>query len=167
MKVKAILLVICIILVNPAFGEELSQEKKDVIKELMEISGVAKIGEMFSKAFVQQMTAVLQKTNPNITPKAFTILEEEVNAVMREEMIEKDTFYELIYPIYHKYLTLADIRKLIAFYKTPVGKKVVTVMPQLTQESMLAGQSWGQSLGPVIQQRIKERFEKEGISLSQ
>ena len=38
-------------------------------------------------------------------------------------------------------------------------------MPQLVQESMLAGQRWGQSLGPLIENRIKQRFKEEGIKL--
>ena len=166
MKVKAILLVLCIIVVSPAFGEELTNEKKDEIKNLMEITGATEIGEMFSRTIIQKMTELLKKTNPNTTTKAFTIVEEEVNALIKEEMIVKGSFYEKIYPIYHKYLTLNDIRELIDFYKSPVGEKIITVLPILTQESIIAGQSWGQHLGPLIQERIIKRFEKEGISLS-
>ncbi|MDL1969584.1 MAG: DUF2059 domain-containing protein [Candidatus Desulfofervidaceae bacterium] len=77
----------------------------------------------------------------------------------------KGTFYDTIYPIYHKYLTLEDIRELIAFYKTPVGQKIITIMPQLTQGSILAGQLWEQSLEPVIQQRIKKRFEWDATKI--
>ena len=121
------------------------------------------MGQLFANAFVQQMTKVLKSTNPDIPHRALTILEEEVNTLIEEEMIEKGSFYEVIYPIYHKYLTIEDIKALIAFYKTPVGKKTITVLPQLTQESMHAGQVWGQSLGPIIQKRLAKRFEEEGI----
>lgn len=163
MKINVVLLVALLSSSTVAFAEELTDAKKAAIKELMDMTGSAQIGEMFANAFLQQMTVALKSINPEIPPRAFTILEEEVNAVIREEMLEKDSLYELIYPIYHNYLTLEDTRELIAFYNTPVGRKMIRVMPQLTQESMQAGQAWGQSLGPIMQQRIANRLEKEGI----
>jgi hypothetical protein len=163
MKIKVVLLVAGLVLSNLALAEELTDVKKAAIKELMDITGSAQIGEMFATAFLQQMTMALKSINPEIPPRAFTLLEEEINAVIREEMLEKGSLYELIYPIYHKYLTLEDTRELIAFYNTPVGRKIIRVMPQLTQEAMHAGQLWGQSLDPVMQQRIAKRLEKEGI----
>jgi len=163
MKVKAVLLLVGLSLSTIAFAEELTNAKKAAIKELMDITGSAQIGEMFAAAFLQQMTMALKSINPEIPPRAFTILEEEINAVIREEMLEKGSLYELIYPVYHKYLTLEDTRALLAFYNTPVGRKTIRVMPQLTQEAMLVGQLWGQSLDELMQQRIAQRLEKEGI----
>jgi hypothetical protein len=148
------------------YSEELTQEKKDATKELISLTGAAQMGELFGKAFVQQMTNILKKTNPKIDPRAFEILEKEVMGLIHEEMVEKESLQELIYPIYHKYLTLEEIKELVRFYKTPLGKKAISVMPKMTQEAMQAGQAWGQSLGPVIQQRVRTRFEKEGIKIN-
>lgn len=66
------------------------------------------------------------------------------------------------YVLYHKYFTTAELKEMVLFYKTPTGKKVTSVLPQVTQEGMLAGQKHGQSLGPVIEKRLKARFKKEG-----
>ena len=164
MKVKVVvLLLLGLSLSTPALSEELTDAKKAAIRELMDITGSAQIGEMFAAAFLQQMTQAMKNMNPEIPPRAFTILEEEINAVIREEMLEKGSLYDLIYPVYHNYLTLEDTRALLAFYNTPVGRKMIRVMPQLTREAMLVGQSWGQSLDDLMQQRIAERLEKEGI----
>ena len=70
-----------------------------------------------------------------------------------------------MYPIYHKYLTLEEIEGLIQFYKTPLGRKAISVMPKMTQEGMIAGQEWGQSIGPKFQQKVLDRFKKEGIKI--
>lgn len=162
-KIKTIIIVIGLAFSTTVFAGELTATKKAVIKELMDITGSAQMGKLFANAFVMQMSNILKTTNPDIPPRALTILEEEVNAVIAEEMTGEGSFYELIYPIYHKYFTIKDIQALIAFYKTPIGKKAVTVMPQLTQESMITGQMWGQAIGPIIQERLAKRFEKEGI----
>jgi tetratricopeptide (TPR) repeat protein len=111
------------------------------------------------------MANFLQKTNPEIDPRAFKIMEEEVTSLMREETGEKGSFQQLIYPIYNKYLTLDEIREVIRFYKTPAGKKMTSVLPKMMQEFMQASQPWANSLVPRIQQRVLTRFEKEGIKI--
>lgn len=49
--------------------------------------------------------------------------------------------------IYDKYLTMNDIQGLIQFYSTPLGKKTLTVLPQMTIEVQKEGMKWGQDLG--------------------
>ena len=165
MKKFAVLCGALCLFTSQLFAEELTAEKKQALKELMEITGAAKMGEMFGAVFVQQMTAVLKRSNPDVDPKAYTILEEEITKLMHEEFVEKEALQELIYPIYHKYLSLAETRELVQFYKTPIGMKAMSVMPQMAQEGIQAGRVWGQTLEPEIERRITARFEKEGIKL--
>jgi hypothetical protein len=53
---------------------------------------------------------------------------------------EKIDFNKLIedvsLPLYDKYLTESELRDLVVFYKSPTGKKVIEVMPNLVAESM-------------------------------
>jgi uncharacterized protein len=49
--------------------------------------------------------------------------------------------------VYDKYLTMEDIQGLIQFYSTPLGKKTLTVLPQMTIEVQKEGMKWGQDLG--------------------
>ena len=49
--------------------------------------------------------------------------------------------------VYDKYFTNDDILQLIAFYDTPVGKKMVTVVPQMMAEIMQTSLAQGQKLG--------------------
>jgi hypothetical protein len=162
--VRTIIVCLCLLIVaSGSYCEELTQEKINAIKELMSITGSIQLAQLLGNAIVQQMSNLLRKTNPEIDPKALKILEEEVMTLMHEETVEKGSFQQLIYPIYNKYLTLEEIREFIRFYRTPVGKKAISVMPKMMQESMQASEAWAQSLGPVIQQRVLTRFEKEGI----
>lgn len=45
--------------------------------------------------------------------------------------------------IYNKYFTEEDIQGMIAFYQTPLGQKIISVLPQLAQESSKVGQQYG------------------------
>ncbi len=161
MKIKLILLMLFFAVHSCAYAqEEVTAEEKANIKKLLEMTGALDIGLMVSKVMVEQMTDLLKQSNPEIPSRAFTILEEEVNTIILEEL---GAFYEMLYPIYHKHFTLSEVNGLISFYETPLGSKVVSTLPLIAQESMLAGQQWGESLASKIGPRIMKRFEDEGI----
>ena len=54
---------------------------------------------------------------------------------------------DLAIPEYEKNFTDEELKALIKFYKTPVGHKVATVVPQLTQSLMEAGKQRGEQVG--------------------
>lgn len=49
--------------------------------------------------------------------------------------------------IYDKYLSLDDVKGLIQFYSTPLGRKTLTVLPQVTLEVQRQSTKWGENLG--------------------
>jgi len=42
--------------------------------------------------------------------------------------------------LYARHFTVTELRQIAAFYKSPVGAKMLTSMPQLMNESMQSGQ---------------------------
>lgn len=64
----------------------------------------------------------------------------EVQAMFSEEALL--SLMDRMVPIYAKYYTQQDMDDLIAFYDTPLGKKLSTVQPQITLESMSVAQQW-------------------------
>ena len=56
-------------------------------------------------------------------------------------------------PLYARHFTAAEIRQLAAFYKTPIGMKMIAVMPQIAGESMQISQK-------VMLPRISAAIEK-------
>jgi hypothetical protein len=155
-----------VILFGSSFAAgEISKDKKALIDTLLEQTGQSAIavGKQFSNLYIQQMTMVLKKSKPDIDPKAFDIIKEEINAIIREEVVEKGALNKMLYPIYDKHFTNAELKKMIELNNTEFGRKMIRVMPLITQESMQAGQEFGKSLGPKIQQRLADRFREAGI----
>ena len=65
---------------------------------------------------------------------------------------------EITIPVYDKLFTEQEIRDMIAFYKSPTGKRLTEVTPQLSMElitSMMA------KLTPKLQEFMKEAAESE------
>ncbi|MCC8941373.1 DUF2059 domain-containing protein [Bradyrhizobium sp. Arg68] len=72
---------------------------------------------------------------------------------------------EAVAIVYANNFTPDDLRGLIAFYKTPVGQKFLAKSPALTQQSLLAGQKFGQSVSVELRQRMIEELRKKGHNI--
>ncbi|MFH1132152.1 MAG: DUF2059 domain-containing protein, partial [Pseudomonadota bacterium] len=66
----------------------------------------------------------------------------------------------MVIPIYDQHLSHADIKGLIQFYQSPLGKKFVSVQPQILNGTMKAGQKWGMQLGQKIIKEVQS-LDKE------
>ena len=121
----------------------IDQSKREDIKKLLLLMNSKQMG----KQVLTQMISQFQKMQPNI-PKEFW------NQFMNDKSM--DSLIDLTIPIYAKHLSHEDIKGLIQFYQTPLGKRFITNMPLMTQESMQAGQQWGQNLAMKIMQALKQ-----------
>jgi len=52
--------------------------------------------------------------------------------------------------LYDRNFTAAEIRGMLAFYESPVGKRFVEVQPALMREGMAMGQEWGTRIGSDV-----------------
>lgn len=163
-RVGTAALLLLIACATPAFAEELTAEKRADIEQLLEMTGALSVGKQMSGAVVQQMMQFLRKARPDIPQRVLDVLPEEIDGVINDNM---GAFRDLTVPLYHKYFTGAEVKEMIRFYSTPLGKKTIETMPALLNEGFEVGQKWGQSLGPSIQARVQARLKKEGYDLEQ
>ena len=81
---------------------------------------------------------------------------------MYELMQQKIDFLKVIEqvsePIYDKYFTAEELAALVTFYKTPTGRKVLDISPQLFAESM---SRTSELIMPKILEAMKELQEEE------
>ena len=103
------------------------QTKNDDILKLLRISGTDKLAVQVMDAMIPQFNQLV----PGI-PNIFWVR-------FKEKLNIDDLLYACI-PAYNKYYTHNEIKQLIIFYETPLGKKVIEVTPFLTQETMAIGQ---------------------------
>ncbi|HVA54566.1 MAG TPA: DUF2059 domain-containing protein [Gammaproteobacteria bacterium] len=137
------------------------------ILQLVEMTGGAHMGQLFGNAIAQQIINNLRASHPDISPKAFTIIKEETGNLLADPAVNKQ-LVEMLVPIYAKQFTDADVRQMIAFYKTPLGQKIIQSNPEIAQASMRDGDQWGKEvLAPELVKRIRARFQQEGIKLDE
>lgn len=54
---------------------------------------------------------------------------------------------DLAVPVYDKNFSHQEIRSLIEFYQTPLGRKAIATLPKVTAEMQELGRKWGEDLG--------------------
>ncbi len=118
--------------------------KLEDIRKLFAATGSADIAVQI----MNQMVESFKTTMPNVPEKFWQDFMKEVKS---------DDLIEMIVPIYDKYLTHEEIKGLLGFYQSPVGKKFVSVLPQVTQESYLAGQKWGTELSEKVIKKLQDQ----------
>ena len=143
-------------------AEALTAEKKADIERLIDTTGAMGVGRQMSTAMIGQIIGAVRKAHPQIPKDKLDALAGIVNAVIDENT---PSFKQQVVSLYHKYFDHAEVKQLMAFYSTDLGKKAVRVMPALVQEGMEAGRQWGQSLGPEIERRVRAQLKKEGYDM--
>ena len=163
---KLIVSALLMFLVSPlsAQDSEVSDELERKLGELLIESGSLSLGEQMAELFVAQMSQAIRQSRPDLPPVAFDIIREETISIINEEL-DRGSFQSMLIPIYAQFYTIDEVDELLAFYRSPIGKKTVNILPELTQESSQAGERWGMLIGPTIGARISTRLAEEGIEL--
>jgi uncharacterized protein len=125
-----------------AFAQD--SEKTAHIKKLLDLTGSGKLGVQV----VQTMITSFKQNTESVPDKFWDEMAKEINA---------DTMVSMVIPVYEKYYTDEEILQMIAFYETPVGKKVIATLPFIMKESMEIGQEWGKQVGEKVYLRLKEK----------
>lgn len=61
---------------------------------------------------------------------------------------------DLAIPIYDKHFSDQELKDLIKFYDTPIGRKLVVALPQIVAELQAQGRQWGAKLGRDCMQEV-------------
>lgn len=95
-----------------------------------------------------------------VSESAFTPVIDQFSGMVAEDKKEaliadiKATFPELysaMAKIYMEEFTHSEIKEILAFYATPIGKKLAEKTGDLSKKGMIAGQAWGMKLQGIIQ----------------
>ena len=139
--------------------------RADILR-LIKTTQASNMAELVGNAVAQQLANNLRAADPSISPKAFRIIEEETSKIFTNPATVNGLMERLM-PVFAKYYTDQDVRGMIAFYKTPLGQKMIRTTPKVAQASLQIGEAWGRELAPKLVKNIQARFKQEGIKVNQ
>lgn len=89
--------------------------------------------------------------------QVFQMIPAEKREAFKKELNEvMDEMYEGMAILYAEEFTEKEMKEILAFYETPVGKKVKETMPKLTEKGMEESQKLQYKLMPIIQKYMTE-----------
>jgi hypothetical protein len=130
-------------------------------KQILDITGGLKVFSPLVAGVVEQARLFYLQQNP-----AFAKDLNEIAAQMRNEL--EPRFSELSDAIAMQYadaFSEAEMKQILAFYQSPVGKKVIALQPKLTDQSMQFAQDWANKLSEQVTARMRDELVKRGHKL--
>jgi hypothetical protein len=143
-----------------ASADDLTPEKQADIRQLIGVTG-AKLPVQLAEATAQSTAKLLREARPDIPERFYAVLNRELIALFEERMDTPGGLVERLTTVYDRQFTHPEVKQLLAFYQTPLGRKATEVLPVIMNEST----SWGHSLVPEIQKRLQAALKKEGIEI--
>lgn len=89
------------------------------------------------------MTAVLEPVIEQIDESKRADFQKDLESIL-------PSLYDKMAVSIMKHYTHDDIKKMMEFYNSPIGKKIQEVTPKMTKEQMQAGQEWGMELQGIM-----------------
>ena len=130
---------------------------------LLELTGALKLGQqMASMASTQMLDALRRQGNP-MPARASEIVNQVIDEQFKTAFVPGGELADSMARVYVQHFTPDEIRGLIAFYETPLGRKVTETLPAVAQDSMKAGMQWAETAMPALQTRIEQRLRAEGL----
>jgi len=114
-------------------------QTSDFDRDLVKLMSVNGSSETYNMVY-DQLTAQLKQAKPGAPDSVWSNLKREVYDKEVNDLTKQ------LVPLYKKHFTHEDVKELISFYESPIGKKLTAKTPLLTQESMQLSQTWGMNL---------------------
>ncbi len=139
----------------PTASAEMTPQKRELIRELIELSGGVISTDEVNRMLLAQFEKVygtmieqLVADDPTLSPEDQQALRERLGdfdwfskafSARFPERVDLIAIREQAYfPLYDRYFEESELKEILAFYRTPVGKKAVSVLPVIVQEGMEA-----------------------------
>jgi hypothetical protein len=117
--------------------------KQADIRRLMELTGAQGMASQFMGNMENAMRPSLMNALPSgeYRVRLIDLFFEKLHSKISSQLVD------LAIPAYDKYYSADEIKSLIDFYQTPLGQKVVRVMPAIVGELQASGQKLGETAG--------------------
>lgn len=151
-------------LAGPIAPQAQTQPSPDQLAAARELIRVARIDESMRSILpmmTQQLKPAIVQGRKEIERDYDTVIQM-FNTALVDRMRE---FTDLMAQIYASHFSAAELRDLVAFYRTPTGQKFVRSQAPLAQQAMSAGQQFAQKLLGDMEAQIKQELRKKGHSL--
>lgn len=132
----------------------------EAAREMLDASGALKSMTAAGTIGVDTQMDLLANRLKHLPPRAIEIMREEVDITLG---IATKEFVPSVVEIFASELTYEEIRQITAFWRTPIGRKMASLQPDLMRRGADVMVGILKTEMPKMQARLKKRFDDEGV----
>ena len=132
------------------------------IARLMDITGQSALGVQIATTVADAILNGMRQSQKDIPPRVIEIVREVFNTEFTKGLTSPEVIDKQV-AIYAKYYTHADIKGLIAFYESDLGRKAIANTPHLIREGAAIGEEWAKASMPGMLKVLESRLRAEGL----
>lgn len=130
-------------------------------KELIAMKGGVQMFDGMVMGVIESAKNAFLPTNPTLGKP----LGEVTNQLRAEYEPKKAEVYEQVARAYAKHFTESELKDMVAFYKTPLGKKVLSEEALAVEDGFKRAQDWSIEFSDQVLARFRNEMKKKGYDL--
>jgi hypothetical protein len=160
---RAMTLILALAALNvPAVAQTApSAANVQLAREVVLASGATRAFDGVVPSILQQSLNVFVQQNPDLQK----VLVESMKTIGPVFEKKSSEIIDIIASVYASRFTSGELKELLSFYQSAVGKKFVTQLPSVLEESFVKTQEWGGKVSEEIVQALRAEMKKRGHAI--
>lgn len=143
-----------------AHSQQPSAAAMSTAKEIVTVTGATTLFNPLIAGVVEQAKLLFLQQNPGLSKDL-----NEIAIKIRNDLAPR--FDELVNDVARNYaihFTEQELKDVLAFYKSPAGKKLITEQSKVVEASMKFAQDWANKLSDQVIAQMREELKKRGLA---
>jgi hypothetical protein len=143
-----------------AHSQQPSAAAMSTAKEIVTVTGATTLFNPLIAGVVEQAKLLFLQQNPGLSKDL-----NEIAIKIRNDLAPR--FDELVNDVARNYaihFTEQELKDLLAFYKSPAGKKLISEQSKVVEASMKFAQDWANKLSDEVIGKMREELKKRGLA---
>ena len=153
---------VALLLASPAaYAQQPSAAAMATAREIVTVTGATALFNPLVAGVVEQAKLLFLQQNPGLAKDL-----NEIATKMRSDLAPR--FSELVNEVARNYavnFTESELKDVLAFYKSPAGKKLISEQPKVVDASLKFAQTWANNLSDQVIAKMREELKKKGHAL--
>jgi len=155
------LMLACQLFAGVALAQQPTPAAIATARELVELKGGNAMFDPVIVSVVEQTKGALLQTNPQLAKDL-----NDVATQLRNEFSPRRTeLMNQAAKLYAQRFSEQELKDILAFYKTPVGRKMIVQEPQVLDDTFNFVQQWSPRVGEEVMNRFRAEMKKKGHNL--
>jgi hypothetical protein len=144
-----------------ASAEEPTPATVALAKELIVLKGSTQLWDAVVPGVIEQVKGVFMQTNPALGREL-----NDVAAQLRAEYAPRATqLVDQVAQLYARTFTEQELKDALVFYKSPLGRKIISEEPKVLDDGFSRIQQWANKFSEEVMGRMRAEMKKKGYDL--